>query len=360
MSTANLDNAELVAVNLNGLVNEDLMQKIMDISDIPLPFTDRISSGSHTNSAPSWTLDRLLSPDLTNAVIDGADAGVDQSNLGIRVNQQSQISQKTLRVSVRSNDVSTVGFQNTMSYQLLMRGDELRRDVEAIMLSNQASVADDGAAVAGLSAGVNAWTVGTDIFGDPTGSADRGVGGLDGGWLDTPTDGLVASATLGTPRALSLTDIQDVAQSVWQLGGDPVLVMSRPLVIRSLSTFMFTSSAQIATLDRDTSRNSPNEATQALMSVNVLITDFGVTMSMIANRLQQAMDAPATDLNDSLFVMDPSQWQQSFLTGYNSAPLARTGTAVNAQISGDWTLKCLQWEAQGVVADIDGTAATVA
>ena len=357
MATANLDNAELVAVNLNGLVNEDLMQKIMDISDIPLPFTDRISSGSHTNSAPSWTLDRLLSPDLTNAVIDGADAGVDQSNLGIRVNQQSQISQKTLRVSVRSNDVSTVGFQNTMSYQLMMRGDELRRDVEAIMLSNQASVADDGSAVAGLSAGVNAWTVGTDIFGNATGSADRGALGADGGWLDTPTDGLVASAVLGTVRALSLGTIQDVAQSVWQLGGDPVLVMSRPAVIRGLSTFMFTSSAQIATLQRDKGEDS---AAQAQMSVNVLITDFGVTMSMIANRLQQAMDAPATELNDSLFVMDPSQWQQSFLTGYNSAPLARTGTAVNAQISGDWTLKCLQWEAQGVVADIDASAAVVA
>ena len=358
MSDANLDNAELVAVNLGGLVNEDLMQKIMDISDIPLPFTDRISSGSHSNSAPSWTLDRLLNPDLTNAVVDGDDAGLDESNLGIRVNQQSQISQKTLRVSVRSNDVSTVGFQQTMAYQLMMRGNELRRDVEAIMLSNQASVADDGSSVAGLSAGVNAWTVGTDIFGNVTGSANRGALGADGGWLDTPTDGLVASAVLGTPRALSLTDIQDVAQSVWQLGGDPVLVMSRPLVIRSLSTFMFTSSAQIATLDRDTAGS--NEATQALMSVNVLITDFGVTMSMVANRLQQAMDAPSTELNDSLFVMDPSQWLQSFLTGYNSAPLARTGTAVNSQISGDWTLKCLQWEAQGVVADIDGTLATVA
>ena len=356
MSDDNLDNAELVAVNLNGLVNEDLMQKIMDISDIPLPFTDRISSGSHSNSAPSWTMDRLLNPDLLNAVVDGADAGSDQSNLGIRVNQQSQISQKTLRVSVRSNDVSTVGFQQTMSYQLMMRGDELRRDVEAIMLSNQASVADDGSSVAGLSAGVNAWTVGTDIFGNATGSADRGALGADGGWLDTPTDGLVAAAVLGDVRALSLGTIQDVAQSVWQLGGDPVLVMSRPAVIRGLSTFMFTTSAQIATLQRDKGEDS---AAQAQMSVNVLITDFGVTMSMIANRLQQAMDAPSTELNDSLFVMDPSQWQQSFLTGYNSAPLARTGTAVNAQISGDWTLKCLQWEAQGVVADIDASAPVV-
>lgn len=356
MSAANLDGADLAAVNLDGLIREDVMQQIFDISDIPLPFTDRIGSGSHGNEFAEWTADRLNQPDLTNKVVDGDDAGADESTVGIRMGNRSQISQKTLRVSTRANDSDTIGFQNTLAYQIMMRGNELRRDVEAMMLSNLASVADDGALVAGQSAGLNAWIVGTDIFGDATGSADRGALGADGGWLDTATDGLVAAATLGTPRALSLGAIQDVAQSVWELGGDPVLVMSRPAVIRGLSTFMFTSSAQIATLQRDKGEDG---AAQAQMSVNVLITDFGVTMSMIANRLQQTMDAPATALNDSLFVMDPSQLMQSFLTGYQTAPLAKTGTADNRQISGDWTLKVLNWEAQGVVADIDATEAVV-
>jgi hypothetical protein len=120
---------------------------------------------------------------------------------------------------------------------------------------------------------------------------------------------------------------------------------------------MFTSSAQIATLERN--RNEMGAA-QAQMSVNVLITDFGVTMDIVPNRLQQTMDAPATALNDSVFVMDPSQLMQSFLTGYNTAPLARTGTADNRQITGDWTFKVLNWEAQGVVADVDASAAVVA
>lgn len=357
MSAANLDGADLAAVELGGIIFEDVMSQIFDISDIPLPFTDRIGSGSHGNEFAEWTADRLAVPDLTNKVVDGDDAGADESTTGIRMGNHSQISQKTLRVSTRANDSDTIGFQNTLAYQIMMRGNELRRDVEAMMLSNLASVIDDGALVAGQSAGLNAWIVGTDIFGTATGSADRGALGADGGWLDTSTDSLVAAATLGTPRALSLADIQNVAQSVWELGGDPVLVMSRPAVIRGLSTFMFTSSAQIATLQRDKGEDG---AAQAQMSVNVLITDFGVTMQMVANRLQQTMDAPATALNDSLFVMDPSQIMQSFLTGYQTAPLAKTGTADNRQVTADWTLKVLNWEAQGVVADIDATAAVVA
>ena len=117
---------------------------------------------------------------------------------------------------------------------------------------------------------------------------------------------------------------------------------------------MFTSSAQIATLERDTA--GKDSAAEALMSVNVLITDFGVTVKMIANRLQQVAFAD----NDNLYVITPSQAMISFLTGWQTAPLARTGTADNRQVSADWTLKILNWEAFGVVADIDATAAVVA
>jgi len=357
VATANLDGADLAAVNLGGLIREDVMQKIFDISDIALPLTDRIGSGSHGNEFAEWTMDRLLDPDLTNAVVDGADAGADESSTGIRVGNRSQISQKTLRVSTRANDSNTIGFQQTLAYQLMMRGNELRRDIEAIMLSNNASVIDDGSAVPGNSAGLNAWIVGTDIFGNVTGSANRGVGGLDGGWLLVPTDGLVAAATLGTERALSETDIRDVSQSVYELGGDPTILMSRPTVIRILSSYMFTTTAQVATLQRDKGEMGP---AQAQGSVNIFIQDFGVITEMVSNRLQQAMDAPTTELNDSLFVMDPSQLMQSFLTGYQTAPLATTGTAANRQISGDWTFKVLSWEAQGVVADIDATTPVVA
>ena len=57
MSTANLDGADLAAVNLGGLINEDVMQQIFDISDIRYP-SQIVSARAHTRTVmPSgqWT-----------------------------------------------------------------------------------------------------------------------------------------------------------------------------------------------------------------------------------------------------------------------------------------------------------------
>ena len=49
MSSANLDSADLKGVAFGGLIREDVMNKIWDISRIPLPFTDMIGTGSAKN-----------------------------------------------------------------------------------------------------------------------------------------------------------------------------------------------------------------------------------------------------------------------------------------------------------------------
>ena len=49
MATTNLDAYNLKNVNLDGLIHEDVMSQIWDISQIPLPFTERAGSGSHSN-----------------------------------------------------------------------------------------------------------------------------------------------------------------------------------------------------------------------------------------------------------------------------------------------------------------------
>ena len=51
MATQNLDSANLKSVQAGGLIREDVMDKIWDISKIPLPFTDMVgASGKSKNS----------------------------------------------------------------------------------------------------------------------------------------------------------------------------------------------------------------------------------------------------------------------------------------------------------------------
>lgn len=332
----------LKAVGRGGLVPEDVMAKIWDISKIPLPFTDAVGEGTHANEYCEWTTDKLAAPNTGNAVLDGADAGSDNNALGTRVGNHSQISTKVVSASSRARDGGTINIGEAYAYQVMMRQQELKRDVEAIALFNQASVADNGT-LPGKSAGLDAWL---------TTSASNGATGANGGFQTG--SGLVTVATPGTKRALSETNIRDIAQSVWEQGGNPTLLMGRPPVIRKLSAYMFTASAQVATLMSDIAEKK--SAAIATGSVNVFITDFGVVLEMVANRLQP-VEATATS---ALFVIDPSKAQLSFLSSYKTIELAKTGLSQKGEMYVDHSLKVMNEAAHGVIRAIDEALAVVA
>jgi hypothetical protein len=344
MSTANLDSADLKAVAYNGLINQDVMQKIWDISKIPLPLTDRIGTDTCKNEYKEWTQDTLAAPNLSNAVVDGADTTSSNNTVtGARVGNHCQISVKVVQVSTRAQNSDTIGRSDELAYQVMRRQQELRRDVEAIALTHQASVADDGNTTAGKSAGLGAWL---------TTTTSRGTTGTNGGF----SAGIVAAPAVGAKRALSEKLVRDMVQGVYEQGGDPTVLMSGPSVIRGFSEYLFTSSARVATLTADQGR-SGDKAT-ALGSVNVFVTDFG-TLELVDNRLQQKYAADDGDCYN-VYIITPSMLSIGYLDGYRVEPLAKTGLADKRQMAVDWTLIVGTEKAHAVIADIDPTAAVVA
>lgn len=341
---ANADNwsgAKLKGVAFGGLIREDVMNQIWDISNIPLPFTDQISSDSSSNSYTEWTTDKLAAPDINNAVIDGSDATGNNAKGGARVGNQCQISVKNVVVTDRAGAEDTIGRANELAYQVMERQKELRRDREAIYLTQQASQADNGDDTPGKLGGFFAWL---------TTNVSRGATGANGGF----SNGVVAAPTPGTPRALSETMIRDVAQSVYQQGGNPSLLMSTPTLIRKLSEYMFTSSARIATMTSDVGQSPGAKIAQG--SVNVFVTDFGVTLEMVANRLQPVVTGDVVNVG----IIDPEYVRETFLQGYQTKELAKTGLTEKRLMSVDGSLKVLNEAAHGVIADITQTAAVVA
>ena len=256
MTTANLDAATLKGVVRGGLIREDVMNQIWDISKIPLPFTDAIGTETSKNPYKEWTTDALAVPNLTNAVIDGSDASGNNTVLGLRVGNHHQISTKVVRTSFRADASDTIGRTKELSYQMMRRQQELRRDVEAIVLTNQASFADTGSA-AGKAGGLPTWLT-TNFSAGATGA----VGGFQ-------SSGVTALRTYGTARALTETLVRDAVQSVYTQGGDPSIMMSVPGVIRKFSEYLFTSSARVATLMSDQGKDA--SAATALGSVNVFV-----------------------------------------------------------------------------------------
>lgn len=353
MSTQNLDSADLKGVGRDGLIHEDVMNQLWDISRIPLPLTDVIGTDTVKNSYASWVTDRLNAPDLTNAQIDGSDQTGNNTNPDedgnvtsdgepLRQGNHCQISTKVVRVSTRARESNTIGKADELSYQVMQRQRECRRDVEAIQCSSQASVADDGATTAGQSAGLGAWI---------QKNFDGGVGGSAGGF--NASTGLVDAPTEGTTRALTETAVRDICQAVYEEGGNPTYGMSVPSMVRQFSNYLFTSSARIATLTSETGQ--AREAAVAKGAVNVFVTDFGVVLELVSNRIMQPLVSTPGSEDTPFYVLDPDYLRLGYLHGYRTEELAKLGLADNRQICVDWTLKVLSQRAQGQIRNLDYT-----
>ena len=107
------------------------------------------------------------------------------------------------RVTGTQEAVNSAGRKSEMAYNMKRRMQELKRDVEKILLENNASVAgtDTSAREVG---GLQAWVkTNTDI----SGSAATGDG------TDEHTD--------GTQRALTESQVEGVLASAWSEGGSP-------------------------------------------------------------------------------------------------------------------------------------------
>lgn len=337
--------ADLKAVVRGGEIAEDVLRSVFDISRIPLPMQDRIGSTGATNEFHEWLTDALAAPDITNAVIDGSDPASNDAAGGVRVGNHAQICRKAVRVSTRATDSDTLPQSNDLARQVMRRNQELRRDVDAITLVGQASLADVANTTAGTSAGLPSWL---------TSNTQRGALGADGGFGATTAD-IVDAPTAGTVRALTETMIKTAANDVWKAGGDPSVLMGMPDAIAGLSTFMFGDTARIAALRSEQSSKEPGGLT-AQGWVNVFLTDFDVQLEMVGNRLQQLV---TTD-NSDVFVITPAQLSIAFLHGYRMDKLAKTGLSDHRDMTVDWTLRVGDEAAHAVIADIDPTLAVTA
>ena len=367
------DAYDLLSTDYGSSIHEDVMNQIFDISEIPLPFTQRVMSGSHSNPIAEWIVDRLQAP-VDNAVLDSFEGGTDDSYRAPerRIRNHSQISTKDLHVSSRANASDTIGYARELAQQVMRRGNELRRDVERACLLNNASVQDTGAGGnAGEAAGLEAWlddederntTIYNATAGNPTSYRDLSTGGVAiGGWTNH-SSGIVPAVdytSVTAVGALTETSVKDVVEQLYTNGADPTVLMARPSVIRRLSEYMFTSSARVATLtNQDSAASRAQRVAQG--SVNVMVTDFSV-LELVPNRLQPASGGTGTPPeSDTVFIFDPSMIQISYLRGYRTEPLAKTGLQEKMLISVDWTLKPLNWTCLGGILGVDKSAAVTA
>jgi len=302
-------------------IREELSDTITNISPMDVPFYSMARKGKTKSRSPEWLKDTLAVADGTNAQVEGYDVTGDTMVQPTRLKNYVQLMEKIVIVSTTAQAVESAGRESELKYQVAKSGKELKRDMEARLTGNYASVVGN-ASTAGKCAGIEAW-IETNV------STVGAVGGFDTG------TGLVDAATDSTQRAFTEAMLKEVVREAWSAGGDPDIIMVGPFNKQVASGF-----AGIATQYKD---NGPGSRRATILgAADVYVSDFG-EHRIVPNRFSRDRTA---------LVLDADALEVKFLQPMSTTPLAKTGHSDKRLLSCEFTL-CVKDEAMlGKIADL--------
>jgi hypothetical protein len=310
-------------------VREDLANIIYNISPEDTPFMSSIGRESVNNTYYEWQTDALAAASTSNAQIEGDDATLDSRAATNRVGNYTQISRKVIGVSNTIEAVDKAGMKSYLSYEMAKASSELKRDIESILLNNQAAVAGNST-TARKTAGLPAW-IRTNTSKGATG-ADPTMSSTNDGYPN-------AARTDGTQRAISETLLGDAIQQVWSQGGDPKIALMGPVNKRKASAF-----TGIATnrLSQDVGKV---QAYQIVATADVYLSDFG-RVSFVPSRFQRERE---------VFVVDPEYASVAYLRNFSTQDLAKSGDSQKKMIVVEYGLKVKTEKSHAIIADLNIT-----
>lgn len=295
---------------------EDLSDIIYDISPAETPFLSAIPKSKATGTKHEWQIHSLTAASSSNFVIEGDDATTDASTATTRLYNYRAISDKVARVTGTQEAVNKAGRRSEMAFQMEARMKELKRDVEKILLENNAYVAGNDT-LAAETAGAQAWIKSnTSIASDATASAGNGS--------DAHTD--------GTARALQESFVETVMASAWSNGGMPSLGIMNAFQKRKFATF---SGSSTKTMD--------GSKTKVVNSVDIYIDPLGSEVRLVPCR-----QAPT----DVVYFFDPEYVKFAVLRDFSTTDLAKTGDSTRKQIIVEYTLEMCNEAAHAGIYDL--------
>ncbi len=340
---------DMKSIDFQGVIHEDVMNEIFNIDPIALPYQDMAGRESSDNQYKSWVTEDLVAIKTDNRVLEGVDAGTPITVVQARIGNHHQISEKVVSVSDRSNEVNTIGYANRLAHELMIAQKSLKRDMEAMLLSNQASVEmkTTSTTAVGAAAGCSNMIAAGNRQGVTSGGAFSG--------------GIFSAIVPVASRGLTEKMIRDADEAAYNAGGNPSVLMSTPKMIRGISEYMFTASARIATLMSDANVRKGkygNQGATAIGAVQVFTSDFG-TYELVPNQQQQNYDNGGTP-NVTVFLFEPRYWAVSYLQPITVKPLGATGSFERRHMTVDYTNMCLAPKSSACIMAINPATAVVA
>jgi hypothetical protein len=302
---------------------ETLADVIYKVDSDETPLFSSMSKTTSNGVFVEWQVQEL-STAAANAVAEGADMSDTGVTATTRLGNYHQISQKGYIISKTLDAVSKAGRDREVAYQKVLKGLELRRDIEHSIGNTDQARAASGPR---YSAGLTSWVT--------NGSTGAGGAFSSGDGTDVPTG--------GTDRALTLALVDSATQAAWEDGGAPSMLVCSATNRANLSD-LAQAGTNLVTNQVNTTKST---APEFVGSVSVYLNDFG-QLSITPSRFMG---------NDRLFVIDPAYVELSTLTGRNFSEneIAATGDAEKTQIICEWATVVKAPKAHGLILDLNGS-----
>jgi hypothetical protein len=300
---------------------EDLEDTIYRVAPEKTPFISAIGKKKASARYHEWQTETLATPNPNNAQLEGDDvATLDAPNNTTRVGNYCQIFRKTLGVSRTQEVVDKAGRKSEVNRQKVRKGIELRRDMEARMVGNFASVAESGATPRGT-AGILAWL---------TSNVSRGTSGASGGF----NTGVVNAATNGTQRTFTEALLKAAWANAFSNGANPSIAFMGPVQKQEFSAFTGIADIRAEVKGR--------EQATIIAGAEVYVGDFG-----------QLMLVPHPyGLTRDMVAVDPEYAAVATLDGFKTDDLAKTGDSQKQIMTHEAAFECANEKAHFVIADL--------
>ncbi|MDQ3161200.1 MAG: DUF5309 domain-containing protein [Pseudomonadota bacterium] len=290
-------------------VAEDVEDKIYNFNPSDAPLVSMIEREPVSNVFHEWTRDAFRTPDGTRAAIEGADASYAVQTQPTPLNNRTQIIQDTVSVSNTTEKVKKYGRGSELSRLKTKKMVELKRDIEAAIISSGAAVTGTSG-VAGKLRGLYGFIT-NDVFGA------TGV---------SPDPVTNTAPVSGTDVALTEAMLKAGIQSCYENGGDGSIVLCSPAHKVKISSF--TGNVQRT--------NEVGGRTAAVLNTafDFYRSDLGVT-KIVPNSV---MATTVVGLNDTLYILEADKLALGQLRGFESEQMATVGDAKQWQIRTEVTL----------------------
>ena len=305
---------------------EDLMDKIYNTSPNEVPLSTAFGRTTAVTDFHEWQTDALGAASATNSMIDGDDVTLDAQVATNRIGNHLQIFNGSVGVSRRANIVKKAGRGAEMAYLKGKKMLELKRNIEAMIVSpTQVAVAATNS-VAGQSAGLGRQCVSTPLH--------NGAGATPAWTSGAPTNAVVA----GTNRAFTKTLLDTACQNIFVNSGQ----FAEMLVVSPAHKTTFSAFASVAQNRIDVKGGKNSQAT-IVGGAEVYLSDFG-GLTVVPHYLMAGSNVA--------YVLNSDYIDLAFLDGFKETPLAKTGDSDKVLITADACLAVRAPTAQCKISDL--------